>query len=267
VEPALNVPIRMLGIITSIIWIVLIAFIVSAVYSIKDLGFGFGEPQFAVASNHTLRFSLPMYINNSGYSSLEAFNITTVFSTADGSEISRASTFVPVISQGENVTIFHNATLSLDSLVEKEENYLFQDTNLTVSVAAGLNLAALIPTQLWTNVTYPWGAPFSKFMLGQPSIDLSNPAKGRVVVPLSFENHAAFDLTGNIKVQLYDSANMLLGESQTAFNTPSHSPFEAKLEFYVPLSAASSSAVRSGHFSVYFSSSLFEYGPLVTSYG
>jgi hypothetical protein len=263
----MNVPIRMLGIATLFFWVILIAFIASAAYFIKDLSFGFGEPQFTVAPNHKLLFSLPLHIDNRGYYSLKAFNITTVFSDAEGSEISRASTFVSAIPQGQNVTIFHNAALSMDSLLEKGEQYLFNDNNLTASVTAGLNFAEFIPAQLSTNITYPWGAPFYNFMLGQPSYDLSSSTYSRVTVPLSFENHAAFDLAGNIRVELYDSGNSLLGESQTAFNAPRSSSYHGSLEFGVPLNTAFSSADRSGHFKVFFSTSLFEYGPLVVPYG
>lgn len=263
----MNVPIRILGIATSIFWIVLIAFIATAAYSIGDLSFSFGEPQFTVAPNRTLLLSLPLHINNSGYSTLNAFNITTMLSTADGSELSRASSFVPTIPQRQNVTIFHNASLSIGSLLEKEEKYLFVDSNLTISVAAELNFAELIPTQLSTNITYLWGAPLCNFALGQPSYDLSSSTQSRITVPLKFENHASFDLTGNIKVQLYDSGNSLLGESQTALNIPSKSPCNAKFEFQVPLTGLSSIAARSGHLSVFFFTQLFDYGPLVIPYG
>lgn len=263
----MNVPIRMLGIATLFFWVILVAFIASAAYSIKDLDFGFGEPQFTVAPDHELLFSLPLHIDNRGYYSLKAFNVTTVFSDAEGSEISRASTFVPAISQGQNVTILHNATLSMNSLLQKGDQYLFNDNNLTASVTAGLNFAELIPAQLSTNITYPWGAPLYNFMLGQSSYDLSSSTQGKATVPLSFENHAAFDLTGNIRVELYNSGNSLLGESQTAFNAPRFSSYHGSLEFGVPLNTASLPADRSGHFKVFFSTALFEYGPLVIPYG
>jgi hypothetical protein len=254
----------MLGIATSIFWVLLLAFIVSAAVSVKDLSFGVGEPQFAAAPNHDLIFSLPIYIDNNGYYSLKAFNITTVFSDAKGAEISRASSFVPVISQGQNVTIFHNVTLSLDSMLTRGEEYLFKDNNLMVSASAGLNFVEFIPVQVSTNFTYPWGAPFNNFMLGQPSFD---PAQGRVTVPLSFENHAGFDFDGTIKVELYDSANSRLGESETAFNALQGSRYQEKLEFHVPLIATSLPTARSGHYNVYFSTSFLEYGPLVIPYG
>lgn len=263
----MNVPIRMLGIATLFFWVILIAFIASAAYSIKDLSFGLDEPQFTVASNHELLFSLPLYVDNRGYYSLKAFNITTVFSDVQGSEISRASTFAPVIPQGQNVTIFHNVTLSMDSLLEKDEQYLFNDSNLTASVTAGVNFAELVPAQLLTNINYSWGAPFYNFMLGQPSYDRFNSTHDKATVKLSFENHAAFDLAGNIRIELYDSLGMLLGKNQTAFNAPQSSSYHDNLEFGVPLNIASSSATRSGHFNVFFSTSLFEYGLSVIPYG
>ena len=39
------------------------------------------------------------------------------------------------------------------------------------------------------------------------------------------------------------------------------------LEFRVPMNVAALSAARNGHFNVYFSTSLFEYGPMVIPYG
>lgn len=263
----MNVPIRALGIATSIFWIFLIAFIALAAYSIKDLNFGLGEPQFTPAANGEPLFSMPMYIDNRGVSNLKAFNLTTVFSDAEGSEISRASTFVPVIPHGENVTIFHNVTLNVNSLLGNEAQYLFNDSSLQVSVSAGLTFAELLPAQLSTNITYPWGAPFYNFTVGQPSHGRLGATRSRVTVPVSFDNHAAFDLDGNIRMELYDGSGSLLGESQTVLNVTRHSSYAGDLDFQVPLNAGSLSASQNGYCNVYFSTSLFEYGPLVIPLG
>ena len=263
----MNVPIRALGIATSIFWVLLIAFIALAAYSVKDLNFDVGEPQFTTDPNGQLMFSLPLYIDNRGYYSLKEFSLSTVFSNAEGSEISRANTYVPVIQHGENITILHNVTLSADSLFEEGEQYLFNDSDLTVSVTAGLNFAELLPAQISTNFTFPWGAPFYNFALGDPSFGRFNFTHGAVAVPMSFENHAAFDLVGNIRIELYDSVNSFLGESQTLVNVPQFSSYDGNVEFHVSLNAVSLSAARSGYFNVYFSTLLFEYGPLVIPYG
>ncbi len=262
----MNVPIRALGIATSIFWIFLIAFIAFSAYSLKDFNFDLGEPQFTTAPDGQVLFSLPLYINNRGFCSLKEFHLMTMFSDAEGTEISRANTFVPVIPRGENVTIIHNATLNMDSVLENAEQYLFNDNNITASVMAGLTLAELLPTQISTNFTFPWGAPFYNFSLGQPSFGRFNFTHAAVSVPISFENHFFYDLAGNIRVKLFDSVGSILGESETPFYVPQHSSYDGNLEFHVPLGAAFFSAAHNGRFDVYFSSQLFEYGPLVIPY-
>ena len=259
--------IRALGIATSIFWILLIAFIASAAYSVKDLNFNVGDPQFSTAPEDQLIFSLPLYIDNNGYYRVKEFYLSTVFSDNEGAEISRANTFVPIIPHGENITILHNATLTTDSLLEKSEQYLFDDSSLTASVTAELNFAELIPAKISTNFTFSWGAPFHNFVLDEPSYSRSGYTQGAVVVPMSFENHAAFDVAGNIRIELYDSADSLLSESQTLISVPQHSAYIGNVEFNVPLSATSLSAAQTGHFNVYFNTGLFEYGPLVIPYG
>jgi hypothetical protein len=263
----MNVPIRMLGIATTIFWIMLIAFIALAAYSTKDLNFDFGDPQFNASPDGQVVFSLPLYIDNKGYYSLKEFYLSTVFSDADGVEVSRDSTFVPVIPHGESTTILHNATLSLDSLLENGEQYLFNDNNLNVSVTAGLNFAELLPAEIATNFTFPWGAPLANFALGEPTYELLDFTRATVAVPMSFENHAVFDIAGNVRIELYDGANSLLGESQTIVYVPQQSSYNGDMEFQVPLTAASLSDAQSGHFNVYFDMGFFEYGPLVIPYG
>jgi hypothetical protein len=79
---------------------------------------------------------------------------------------------------------------------------------------------------------------------------------------MSFENHAAFNVTGDIRVKFYDGEDSLLAESQTLFNVTQHSSYAKKLEFIVPFSGE-----PSGHFEVCFSTELFEYGPMVIPFG
>jgi hypothetical protein len=263
----MNVPIRMLGIATSIFWIMLIAFIALAAYSIKDLSFDFGEPQFAASPDGQLTFSLPLYIDNRGYYSLKEFHISTVFRDAEGTELSSANTFVPAAPHGESTTIVHNMTLSTASLFENGEQYLFNDNDLNVSVTAGLNFAELLPAEISTNFTFPWGAPLYNFALGEPSYERGNITHVAVTVPMSFENHAFFDVAGNIRIELYDGVGSLLGESQTIVYAPQQSSYNGNMEFSVPLTAASLSDAQSGHFNVYFDIGLFEYGPMVIPYG
>ena len=262
----MKVPIRILGIATVIFWVFLAAFIGLAAYSIKDLGLDVGETQVATTPKGELLFSLPIFIDNKGYSSLNDLKITTVFFDEGGAEISTASTSVPTISQGETTMITHNATLNLNALLHKGEKYLLEDQNLAAYVTTGLTLAELLPVQISTNFTHPWGAPFYNFRLSQPSVGSFNLTHYSVVVPVSFENHAAFDLTGNIRIQLFSNDDKLISETQTSFNAPRQSSYADDVEFQI--GANSESLLnQNGHFNIYFSTALFEYGPLAIPYG
>jgi hypothetical protein len=262
----MNVPIRMLGVATTIFWIILAAFIASAAYSLKDLNFGVGEPQFTTASNRDLVLTLPLFIDNRGYYSLKSFNLTTVFSDAGGIEISRASSFLAVIPSGQNTSILHNVTMSLNGMAEHASQYLFEDANLTCQVSAGLNFAEIVPAELSINVTFPWGAPLYGFKLGEPTLSVADLSHVSAKMQLSFENHAAFDLNGNVTVRLFAGQDTLLGTSQTAINATKNTSYRGSLIFSIPASAASATNLK-GHFEVYFSSPMFEYGPVVIPYG
>ena len=263
----MNVPIRMLGIATSIFWVLLIAFIALAAYSVKDLSVDFGEPEYTITAEGELNLALPLYVDNRGYYSLKDFHLSTVFSDAEGAEISRSDTIVPVIPHGENITITHNVPLDPLSLLERGEQYLFNDNDLNVSFTAGLNFAELLPAEISANFTFPWGAPFYNFAVGEPSFEVVDLTHVTVSAPMSFENHAIFDIAGNIRIELYDSGDSLLSESQTVLYVPQYSSYEDTIEFTLPLSASSLSTVQSGHFEVYFDIGVAQYGPLVIPYG
>jgi hypothetical protein len=262
----MNVPIRVLGIATVILWVFLVAFIVVAAYSFKDLNLGAGDPQFSTSPDGKLTFSMPINIDNKGVCSLKDLQINTKFSDAEGSEISSSSTFVPVILHGQNTTVIHNASLSIKELLDKEE-YLFEDKNLAASITAGLTFAELLPVEITANLTYPWGAPFYGFTLGQPSYHPVNSTHGSISVPANFENHAAFNITGEMRTELCGSDESVLSEAQTTFDVPPQSVYDGEFRFIIPLDPASTTTFRDSHFNVYFSTSLFEYGPLVIPYG
>jgi hypothetical protein len=129
-----------------------------------------------------------------------------------------------------------------------------------------LNFAEIVPTQMSANVTFPWGAPFYKFKLGAPSLSTADPNHVTAKVPLSFENHAAFDVEGNVTVKLFSGQDTLLAESQATINAAKNTNYDGSLNFPLPASAASAASL-SGHFEVYFSTNMFDYGPVVFPYG
>ncbi|MGB9842509.1 MAG: hypothetical protein ACPLKZ_07355 [Candidatus Bathyarchaeales archaeon] len=261
----MNVPIRALSLATSIFWVLIVAFIALSAFSLKDLDFSIDEPEFTVTAEGTLLFSLPLSIENRGYCDLKDFQLATVFADATGRVISTAKSSVPLISRGESVTLLHNATLSMGDMLNSAGQYLFNDANLTAQVSAGLTFAEFVPAQISTNFTVPWGAPLYNFAVAQPTFEQVNSTHSLVTLPISFENHAAFDLEGTMRIVLFNSANSLIGEGQTNFQAPKYSPYRGELAFYAPLNAES--LTQRGRYNVYFSTALFEYGPLVIPYG
>jgi hypothetical protein len=262
----MKVPIRMLGIATSVFWVLFIAFIVLAAYSVTDLRFDIGEPQFALDPDEQLIFNLPLIIDNGGYYSLREFHIATLFSNSDGHELSRAHTLVPVIPSGEIITINHNVTLNLDDFYQNDDNYLFEDNDLEVSLSVGLNFAEVLPSQISTNFTFPWGAPFNNFDLGQPDISRFNVTHSIINVPMSFENHALYDVLGSIDVELYNDEDALVSETRELIDTPQQTSYDENIELFVPINDNSLNSIQNGNFNIYFSTLIFEHGPMVIPY-
>lgn len=253
----------MIGVATTIFWIFLIVFTVSAAYSAKDIEFRFGEPQTTVAANDQLLFSLPITVVNRGLYNIGHFNVTSRVSDPYGSEITRSSTLVSVIRKGQNVTAYHNFTLNIDDLLQNYQSYVFNDTDLVVNESVGFWLAEVIPVQASGNMTIPWGAPLYGFTVGEPTARAYNSTHSIISVPVEFENHAFFDLAGTLEVQLRNTRHQI-GQGQTDIMVIQGSRYNGFVDVYVTNSHAS---MTRGNIELYFSCPYFSYGPLVIPIG
>lgn len=259
----MKIPIRILGTATSFLWLFLIVFFISVAYSVKDVSFDFGGPQIEITSGDKILFSLPVAINNQGYYSVGSFNITTVISDNEGFEITQGSTFIPKIEKGRETTTTHNMTIDVDDLLQSSRDCLFNDTELEIHEIVSMTLAEVIPFQASTNLSMPWGAPLHNFTLGEIEYVAHNETHKRAIVPIGFENHAFFDLTGSIQIRMHNSTNVFLGEGQTSIEAPQDAQCQGHVELNVPLAGIS----ENGYFEVYFSTPFFNHGPLVAPYG
>jgi hypothetical protein len=253
----------MIGIATTIFWVFLIIFSMTAAYSVRDLQFDFGEPQIGVTSDNKLLFSLPINIFNKGYYNIGKFNVTTEVSDSFGVPITRGSSFIRVIKKDQRVTVFHNITLSFNDLMQLSQNYLFTDSQLNIAESVGLSLAEVIPVQASTNFSIPWGAPLYNFRLGAPQYQAYNLTHLQVNVPISFENHASFDLSGDTQVCMRNSSDAVVCAGQTSINAAQHSSYNEYVELYIMIS----SVTPSGRFEVNLHTPFFNYGPWVIPYG
>jgi hypothetical protein len=258
----MRVPIRIIGIATSVFWIFLILSSASVVYSMKDLQVSLGEPQTSTTEDHELLFSFPVSVVNTGLYEIADFNISKNFLDEDGSAVLGVSIFIPVIGQGQTINVTQNVKLNATDLLQTHQDLLNNDTDLTTNTRLSMLAAGLIPVQASSNSSMQWGAPLYNLALGTPQLAMFNATYSVATVPLSFENHAFFDVTGEVWLRAYSNANELIGQGQTSIQVAQHTPYDGNLEVYVPLAAGP--IVR---FEVYFATTFFNYGQEIAVHG
>ncbi len=259
----MRIPIRVIGIATIFFWTFLVLFFIYTVYSVKDVQFNIGDPSLGIHPNDGLLLSFPIAVDNRGYQNLGSFNVTTLISEVGGAEITRQSTFIPLIERGASVQTTHNVTISMDDLLDHSSDYLFNDTELMVQATFGMSLGEVIPIQASENTSLFWGAPLYSFRIESLEYVALNSTHVTVNVPISFENHAFFDLSGNIRVCIFNDSSILIGEGQETVDAAQGQAYTGT----VPLEVSTHDLSRTGNLEVFFSNNLFTLGPLVTQYG
>lgn len=217
----MNVAIRMLKIVTIILWLIIIFFSVTAVLSVTNMGLTVGEVQM-LPSTSGITFSLPFAINNEGYYEISDLNITTQVSDPDGKLVDHTQTLIPSIPQGTNVSASHEVSIDLDDILSlDQESLLLEDSEFNVEIFAGLSFARAVPVHLSTNTTIPWGAPFAQFSIGQLSASPYNTTHVEATIPISFENHAILDIVGILRTEVYSNSRERIASGTTLINAPS----------------------------------------------
>ena len=255
--------VRALGWATKIVWILMIFFAATSVYSALNVKMGFGQPQVFLSSGFII-ISVPLFVNNTGLYDLSELNMTVAVTDYNESFASTSTTFVPLIPRGSSIETAHNVSMSLDDTTSKLLDYLFNDTVFNLDLSLKLNFAGAIPFQVSTNMTMPWGAPLYNFSIGQISYNFLNLTHQEAIIPISFENHSPyFSLDGFMRVEIYNDNGELLGFSVSDLNVPSHSGYDGQVETIVDVSKVTGS----GEVHFYFETSAFSIGPVVMPYG
>ena len=264
----MNISIRMIGIATTFFWIFIIIFAATAAYSAKDLQFNFGDPVTSMTTDNQMIFSMPINIVNRGLYNIGYFNITSKITDSNDVEIVHNSTVVPVIRKGEEITVYHDLAMNVTSMLQRYQDYLFNDSELRVYESVGLRLAEVIPVQASGNFTVPWGAPLYNLAVGTPQFTPVNLTHFRVSVPISFENHAFFDLSGNLHVRMYSSSGALIGQGETVIDAPQHSQYSGSVEPYILMNQITPTPTNpTGYFTFTIQTPLFTYESGRISYG
>lgn len=258
----MKLPIRIIGIATSVVWIFLIIFAVSATYLMQDIQFNLGAPQVTTTPDNALLLSFPVYVMNTGLYNIANLNLTTEVFNRNGSEVAWGSTLIPIVPHGQEVNTTHIMSLNVTELLQSNRDLLFNDSTLSVNENVSMSAAEVVPVTASSFLDVPWGAPLSNLAFGTPETSIYNASHLRVVVPVSFENHAFFNLTGTLNARISSSVPQFVSSSQVGLNTTQNSPCKMNLEFYVPIHTA-----QSIHLEVFFKTQFFKYGPMVIDFG
>ncbi len=229
----MKIAVRMLSIATIILWLVILFFSVTAVFSVMNLGVNIGEVQMLPFSKG-ITFSLPFSITNNGYYEIADLNLTTRVTDPNGTVLDLTETFVPSIPPGTNVNVTHTIPIDIESFLSMDHvPLMLNDSYFNVEIFAGLNFARAVPVQISTNTTIPWGAPLAQFSIGNISVSPHNSTHSEASIPVSFENHAILDIAGTLKLEVYNDSQELITSGLTTISVPSHHSYADNISVYV----------------------------------
>ena len=217
---------RALGWTITILAIVLFIFLASIFYSILQItilapGIRIGDLKYEFRDGN-VRLSLPMLVNNTGYYEIDEFRIATTLRDENGRLIVTNSTLMKNIGRGELKYGTHMVFLSLADIVSKMRAYLFNDTNIKLSILIGFKYASVLEFQVsMVNVSIPWRAPFYGLRLKSLILRGSNGTHLFFNLDMDIENHFVSDIGGLLRLTIYNEKAVRVGEGVGLLYLPS----------------------------------------------
>jgi len=257
--------IRALGWATYVLWLIILVFTITAVYSASQLGIALGEEPKMDTSAGTMTLSLPFSVDNKGFYDISDLQITTIVQESNGALVSNSSTVVPLISSGNRVEAAHKVSVTLDTMTSASlSRLLFYDTNFTVDLSLALSYARVIPLKISTEIkNFTWGAPLYNLAIGGVTVNPHNSTHVRAILPISFENHSFFNLNGTIRTEIINTLNQQVGATTTTIRAAPQDVYSTQLAVFVSVGSGGFKEVR-----LYFDfPSVFSYGPKVMPIG
>jgi len=232
--------IRALGWVVTISTLILFAFLASAVYSIFQIalmnqGIRIGEMQTEFKDG-SLKLSMPIAINNTGYYEINDLKITTTLSDRDGTLIATNTTTMTGIKRGDSRSEIHVLSLSFDDIFSKMKQILFNDTEIELLISVGFKYAYALGFQIsMANISMPWGAPLYGLSLKELNVRGSNDTHLFLELSLDLENHAFFDVGGPLHLTIYNENGDEIGEGMGLLYVPSGGRLEEPIPVIVAL--------------------------------
>ncbi|MEM2111552.1 MAG: hypothetical protein QXX08_06710 [Candidatus Bathyarchaeia archaeon] len=258
--------IRALGWATKIFWIILIILVVTIAYSASLINITLGEPQ-TITTEQTITISFPITIRNNGFYDVADLNVTTFITNQNSQTLAKGTTVTRLIPKGSEETHTHSITINITQILAENTILLFNDTTLTMFQQVSLNYASVVPFTVQANQTLSWGAPLSNFALNHVAFRPYNLTHSYADVQFSFENHNQFlPVAGVVRVEILDAHQTLIGQGNTDVDAPSNTFFNGELSILVN-NSISTTPEPSGEVRFYFETPVFNYGPLVMTFG
>jgi len=255
--------IRALGWATKLLWIVLMVLIITIAYSATQINIAFGQPT-ATATQQTLTISMPVNIRNSGLYDISQLNITTRITDQNGTLVEN-STLTQVIPKGANTIAMQTLTINITKILTEQSNLLFNDTTLTEFQYVAFDYANAIPLNAHGNYSLLWGAPLSNLAIGNPLYQSYNSTYSTITVQISFENHNQYiPVTGTVLVEIYNLHGTLKGTGTADIDVQPNTSCSTQVNVLVGNFRA---ILPRGTIHVFFETSMFNYGPVVITFG
>lgn len=258
--------IRALGWATKIFWIIFIILVATIAYSASLINIALGESQ-TIITEQTITISFPITIRNNGFYDIVDLNVTTFIADSNDRTLARGTTVNRLIQRGTEETHTHQVTVNITQILAENTALLFNDTMLTMFQQVSLNYANVVPFMVQANQTMSWGAPLSNFALNRITFRPYNLTHSYADVQFSFENHNQFlPVMGVVHVEILGTHQTLMGQGTTDVDAPPNTFFNGELSILVN-NSISTTPEPSGTVCFYFETPIFNYGPLVMTYG
>jgi len=259
----MQMAIRALGWATKLLWIIILAIIITIAYSATQISIAFGEPQ-TITSGQAVTLSFPININNQGLYDLTQLNVTTKITDQNGQTLANGTSIAQSVQRGTMKAIVHSVTINFSQMLA-QSSLVLNDTSLTVFQYVSLNYASAIPLSVHANYTMPWGAPLSNLAISNPTFTSYNETHSIVSVQLYFENHNQYiPVTGITRVEIYTARQTLKGTGTANIDAQPNTSYSTQVNALV---TNFRTLPPRGEIHVFFEASAFNYGPVVIPFG
>lgn len=259
----MQMAIRALGWAAKLLWIIMLAIIITIAYSATQINVAFGEPTTTVAEQ-AVTISWPISVRNAGLYDLTQLNVTTRITDQHGHSLVTDSTLTQIIPKGSNTTMMHTTVLNVTKILDQYSELLFNDTTFTEFQYVSFNYANAIPLNVRANQTMQWGAPLSNLVISNPTYTSYNTTYPTVAVQLHFENHNQYlPVNGTARIEIFNVDDVLIGTGAASINAQPGTSCTTQVNILLnDFQTTPPSEMR-----LFFETSTFNYGPRVVLLG